>query len=201
MKLVLVKPDTDFKEINGVMHVSTKHISVYINLKEEQLKKEYINGFELADLIVRLSFLNPRKMDLLLKLIDLAKILSPELNKLNFLCHSVTTTIMKNFMDSSTTERDVQLWFIKNVKSIVGDSFEIAELKSNAKNRPDAWLKKEEELIPVEMKLHEFNSKALKQLIRYMNYYKCSSGIAVGKRLDCVLPEGITFVKYDLLSS
>ena len=57
---------------------------------------------------------------------------------------------------------------------------------------------------PVEMKLREFDLKALNQLLRYMEVYDCENGIAIGEELKVVLPENITFIpldevkKYDL---
>lgn len=68
------------------------------------------------------------------------------------------------------------------------------------KNRPDSWLYSEVfGYIPVEIKKGTFNEKALNQLERYMKFYKCDKGYAVGKELSVDLPENITFVSIESL--
>ena len=48
--------------------------------------------------------------------------------------------------------------------------------------------------VPVEIKLHAFENKALFQLQRYMDFYNASMGIAVGNFLCVDLPENIIFI-------
>ena len=50
--------------------------------------------------------------------------------------------------------------------------------------------------VPVEIKLHDFDLKALNQLSRYMNVYNCAYGIASAERLAVELPSNITFVSF-----
>ena len=70
--------------------------------------------------------------------------------------------------------------------------------KMDKANRPDAWVRlglfEDCELAPVEIKLHEFNITALRQLLRYLDFYKCNYGIAVGERLTTEIPNNIFFV-------
>lgn len=68
--------------------------------------------------------------------------------------------------------------------------------KDNPKHRPDAWINRNDELIPVECKLYSFDAKALKQLTRYMTFYHASHGIAVARELTVPLPENIEFVPF-----
>ena len=60
--------------------------------------------------------------------------------------------------------------------------------KDNPKHKPDAWVNRNDELIPVECKLHNFDAKALKQLTGH--------GIAVARELTVSLPENIEFVPF-----
>lgn len=72
----------------------------------------------------------------------------------------------------------------------------IVSHKDNPKHKPDAWISRNDELIPVECKLHNFDAKALKQLTRYMTFYHAGHGIAVARELTVSLPENIEFVPF-----
>ena len=72
----------------------------------------------------------------------------------------------------------------------------IVSHKDNSKHKPDAWINRNDELIPVECKLHDFDAKALKQLTRYMTFYHAEHGIAVANRLTVDLPDNIEFVSF-----
>lgn len=72
----------------------------------------------------------------------------------------------------------------------------IVSHKDNPKHKPDAWINRNDELIPVEYKLHNFDAKALKQLTRYMTFYHAGHGIAVARKLIVSLPENIEFVPF-----
>lgn len=84
--------------------------------------------------------------------------------------------------------------FKKNIKKLLGNDAEIVRVKNNPKHIPDAWVKQNNEMIPVEMKFNEFGLKALNQLTRYMDFYKTNKGIAVGLKLAVILPANITFI-------
>lgn len=68
--------------------------------------------------------------------------------------------------------------------------------KDNPKHKPDAWVSKNGELIPVEVKLSSFDNADLKQLSRYMSVYNTKHGYAVAKRLTVMLPKNITFIPF-----
>lgn len=72
-------------------------------------------------------------------------------------------------------------------------------VKSNLKDIPDAWVERNGEKIPVEVKLRNFNESALDQLLRYISSYNAKRGIAVGEKLTVELPENIEFVSLDQL--
>lgn len=78
---------------------------------------------------------------------------------------------------------------------------EIVEVKNDGKNIPDAWVRQEGVLIPVEIKLRKFDGAALKQLQRYMSVYSCGKGIAVAETLSTELPSNITFISVEELKS
>lgn len=73
--------------------------------------------------------------------------------------------------------------------------------KSNLKDIPDAWVERNGEKIPVEVKLRDFNESALDQLLRYISSYKAKRGIAVGEKLTVELPANIEFVSLDQLKA
>ena len=78
---------------------------------------------------------------------------------------------------------------------------EIIYHKNNPRHIPDAWVEKDGECIPVEMKRYCFDKQALEQLTRYINFYNCKHGIAVGEKLTVKLPDNIIFISIDSLGS
>ena len=77
--------------------------------------------------------------------------------------------------------------------------FRIIKKKNIPGHYPDAWVEREGEEIPVEVKLNDFNDKALRQLKRYIQVYEKSKGIAIGRKLTVKLPENILFISLDEL--
>lgn len=75
----------------------------------------------------------------------------------------------------------------------------IIDKKSDNLNIPDAWVEKEGEFLPVEVKLKDFDKRALNQLQRYISVYDCKNGIAVAENLTVELPENIEFISFDEL--
>lgn len=71
---------------------------------------------------------------------------------------------------------------------------EVVKKKTDSKNIPDAWIKMCYNIAPVEVKIGNFNHAALKQLMRYMETYDSSMGVAVGRELEVKLPRNIIFV-------
>lgn len=95
------------------------------------------------------------------------------------------------------SEQDIYNLFNNNYSKIYDGK--VTSYKNNPKCIPDSWVLKDGEYIPVEMKLHNFNKQALKQLNRCIDFCKCKHGIAVGEKLTVELPKNITFVSIDTL--
>lgn len=72
----------------------------------------------------------------------------------------------------------------------------IISRKNNIHHVPDAWVLKNNDYIPVEIKLEKFNNKALQQLKRYMDFYNCDKGIASARELTVKLPDNIEFIPF-----
>lgn len=98
------------------------------------------------------------------------------------------TFIDKFDRGTGPSELKIQAIFKEKFKDIIVDK------KHDGKNIPDAWVMEDGVLKPVEVKRDKFNSKALKQLKRYMNVYGCEQGIAVGKECTVTLPSNIRFI-------
>lgn len=108
-------------------------------------------------------------------------------------------TVLFNLKGCMTkTEQDVYEWFRDNYKNALGNDYEISNRKSERKHKPDFWLERENQYIPVECKLNAFTSKSLEQLQRYMKHYGASFGIAVGSECDIELPDNVIFVKHEI---
>lgn len=76
---------------------------------------------------------------------------------------------------------------------------EIIEVKDDGENIPDAWVNRNGINIPVEVKVSDFDKKALKQLNRYIKAYNCETGIAVARNLSVDLPTNIEFISFEEL--
>lgn len=109
----------------------------------------------------------------------------------------VRETVVCWYMKARPTEETVYSWFERKYKDKIGSEWEIVKLKSNRKNIPDFWLSNGKCKMPVECKLHEFDDIALKQLKRYIDFYDCKNGVAVGNSLTTKLPCNIMFVKFN----
>lgn len=97
----------------------------------------------------------------------------------------------------NVNEYTIQYEFKKNIDKIFDKKAKIIEKKNNSKHIPDVWIEMEKEEIPVEVKLNEFDAKALKQLKRYMNFYKCRKGIAVGTKYTANKEKNVIFIPID----
>ena len=98
---------------------------------------------------------------------------------------------------SMNSEIDLYGQFESCLTKLFGDNAKVIRRKNNPRHIPDSWVRIDDEDIPVEVKLHKFNSKALNQLQRYMDIYGCSKGIAVGEKATVDLPDNIIFVSID----
>lgn len=113
----------------------------------------------------------------------------------NRICSSLYDLII--YEENKKDELYYQEIFKTHCKEILGDDYNIYDMKNLQSKRPDAWVKYNEIIIPVEMKMGNFNCSALKQLQEYMELYKCSYGIAIGSKTTIDLPSNITFVKIE----
>ncbi|MGG0794678.1 hypothetical protein ABE137_11830 [Brevibacillus laterosporus] len=144
------------------------------------------------------SFNNPHKLSENLKVVEDAENFLSATGELPFIRHAIRERIMRNFLETRPSEKVIHVWFKENVNNLMGEKYQIVKRKNNPKHIPDFWLLKASEYVPVEIKLHSFNKQNLKQLLRYMYFYKCKEGIAVGSELNCDLPSNVTFIKYRL---
>jgi hypothetical protein len=110
----------------------------------------------------------------------------------------VRETVMHWWLQARPTERDVYQWFLQHYKEKLGSSWQIVHKKNSPLHIPDFWISNGHLTIPVECKLHDFNTRALKQLQRYMAYYNCDNGIAVAATLTTILPSNIKFINFDI---
>ena len=76
---------------------------------------------------------------------------------------------------------------------------QIIEKSTDRHNIPDVWVEYKNNKMPVEVKLKNFDKKALDQLQRYMFTFNAKNGIAVAKKLTVYLPEYIEFISIDRL--
>jgi len=74
------------------------------------------------------------------------------------------------------------------------------DIKMDKEHKPDGFVVLDNEIYPVEVKKNTFDINALKQLTRYMRYYKCKKGIAVAPYLSCCLPDDVSFVPVSCVS-
>lgn len=160
----------------------------------DNLEEKLLTEIERA--VIR-SYDQPLDLDDNLRIMDEAMEICDVGNGFPFVINACREHIMRNFLSCTISEKDVHNWFKSNYKVLLDDKYELIKRKNSPKHIPDFWLLRELEYVPVEIKLNEFNQKALIQLKRYMDFYNCKNGIAVGKSLHCDLPKSIIYVKYE----
>ncbi|MFP7224844.1 hypothetical protein SFC42_17335 [Priestia filamentosa] len=90
--------------------------------------------------------------------------------------------------------------FNQQVKKLFGKEAQIIKRKNDHKHQPDSWVRLNGNDIPVEIKKSKFNQKALNQLLRYVDFYETSLGIAVGSEATVDLPDNIIFISTNQLN-
>ena len=182
----LILSEYGMTEKKGIPVASSKHVAGKF---ETSLK-------EIEEAILR-SYRHPDELDKNLELLHLAEDALP--NKFDFpmLRYSCCDAIMRNHLCCRLSEKDVCSWFRKNIKSVLGTDYKLLIRENDPKHVPDFWVENNNESIPVEIKLHSFDPRHLKQLQRYMTFYDCKKGIAIANKLNCALPENIEFYAYD----
>lgn len=159
--------------------------------------KEELSFLDLLEMASVNSFIEPHNLHLNLKYIELAEIMMKD-KRHPFTITSIKQSIMRNFSETTTNEFDVHSWFKNNYKNLLNEEYKLANRENNPKHKPDVWLSKCNEFVPVEIKLESFTNKSLRQLKRYMSFYKTNEGVAVAKDLRCDLPKNIKFIKHNL---
>ncbi|MGI2329697.1 hypothetical protein [Planococcus sp. YIM B11945] len=154
----------------------------------------FLEKLDELEALIKYSYKNPRALG---DSLDNLKQLESLLSAYPFLETAVQMAIINNFMSTRETEFDKHAWFSKNYKHLLPESYELTYRSNDPKHIPDFWLKKSETFIPVEIKLKAFTASSLKQLQRYMDFYKCDEGIAVGEKVTCDLPENILFISFN----
>ena len=162
-------------------------------MEYKDIQNECMNAL---DFIVNRSYMYPNELCYNLGVVDEIEKFSNF--KIPFIYQACREKIIKNYDDVRVLEKDIYEWFNNNVIDILGVNYKIIKRKNNPKHIPDFWIENMDEICPVEIKLHNFDSKSLQQLQRYMDFYKCKKGIAVGKELSCEIPENVLFIKYSL---
>lgn len=173
LKKVSVHQDENggFLEIDG-------HFFDYVDLLDSASKLAYSSGFDVKQKLL---------------LVDLAISIAPSTKELGFMEHAVRHLILINHEHDKPNEFHIHKLAKQNLSKVI-TGLEIIEKNNNPKHQPDLWAKRGNEEIPVEIKLNGFNSKALNQLKRYMKFYECNQGLAIGESLDTELPKNIQFI-------
>lgn len=138
---------------------------------------------------------NLDEAETLLKMTEVMYTNKIESETFNRICSSLYDLII--YEENKKDELYYQGIFKAHCKEILGDDYNIYEMKNLQLKRPDAWVKYNELIIPVEMKMGNFNCSALKQLQEYMKLYKYSYGIAIGSKATIDLPSNITFIEIE----
>ena len=115
-----------------------------------------------------------------------------------YLFYALKEATCLNYNNLLPKEKDIHAWFKNNIEKISNNTLRVVYYPMDNDNKPDFFVKdKHNKLFPVEIKLNEFNDAALKQLERYIDFYNCEKGIAIGSSLKCCLPSNVVFYNYD----
>lgn len=160
-----------------------------IELRDES---NIIKRIEILSTVIEESFDEP---DTALKLLNEYNKLYPcQSDEMSMITVAATLITHQNLADTMPKERDYYKIFDDKVKELQDDKISVIWKKNNPKHIPDRWMNIGSNVIPVEFKLHEFNNSALTQLNRYINFYNCEYGIAIGSELTIGLPNNIWFI-------
>lgn len=162
----------------------------------------YINGIKIDKYDLLAAATNELSLERSLEIIDVADHLFG-ISPIDYTYFSLRNCVYENIMweKSSRTELYYQGVFKKHVKEILGNDYELIKKTSDNKNIPDAWVNYNGEMIPVEMKIGDFDDKALRQLFRYIDKYDAKKGIAIGGKLLVEIPENIQFISLSVVKS
>lgn len=160
-----------------------------IELKDEL---DITRRIEILSTVIEESFDEPRTA---LKLLNEYNKLYPcQSDEMSMITVAATLITHRNLADTFPKERDYYKIFDDKIKELQDDKISVIGKKNNPKHIPDRWMNICSNVIPVEFKLREFNTSALTQLNRYINFYNCEYGIAIGSELTIELPNNIWFI-------
>ena len=166
-------------------------------LKATLFKLNYIDRFKEFDRTVKKAYRKACRSDWS-ALDDIRPLNTPDTFHIHW---ALSESLLLNLKNSSkVSESDVYEWFKENYIYLLGSSYKIVKRKNDPKHIPDFWLKNKNEFIPVECKLGAFTENSLKQLLRYMDFYGASKGIAVANQCHCELPDNISFIQHGVLA-
>lgn len=186
---------TDLQVFKNEEFGQVRTVEVVGGTKYLVIGNEKINKFELLALASKISDEDEKTAWEVLKLASM--LYHPEDDfAFNELYGTVAMDIARKSIER---ECDIYLRFDKKIKKLFGPNARVIKKKSDPRHIPDRWVSIEGNIMPVEIKLHKFDKRALSQLKRYMDFYNCAHGIAVAKSLDVKLPENIRFISTDEL--
>ena len=168
---------------------------------ENNILYYYINDIKIDKYDLLAAASNESSIERALEIIEVADYLYGEINDYTY--SSLRNCVYENIMWErvSKTELYYQSIFKNHIKDILGDDYNLVEKTSDNKNIPDAWVSFNNEIVPVEMKICNFDSKALKQLQRYISKYNVKYGIAIGNKLTVDLPTNIHFIPLSIIKN
>lgn len=177
--------------MSNLINITNQEGQLLVSSREVSCTLDYLDLYELAS---KESYnVTKHGLDLLLELADLARVMTPEDKKIPFLDNAIRELIFRNFMSSIPKEIDIQEVAKRNISKVI-EGCQIFNRINNHKHQPDLWVTVYGEEIPVEIKVSNFNYKALEQLKRYMKFYNCEKGVAIGEKLTTKLPKNIMFI-------
>lgn len=110
--------------------------------------------------------------------------------------HDISKVIQIRRVTKGSTHNEygtVQFWFRNNYQRLFPGA-ETVKYQRIAGTNPDFMLELDGERTPVECKI-AFTGRSLNQLLAYLEAYEAKRGVAVAFRLDCELPDNITFIE------
>jgi hypothetical protein len=196
------------KEYKGQKVVNARELHGFLGIKTEF--KEWIQTMLEYDFVENQDYAIKLNSDIFLDFIaklsyevycmDYVRRLQKLLNLYNgdkyYLKDAVFTHLCN--VKSSFIQNEFKLHdrFKKDLKNLIPNA-ELVEIKNHRLHIPDFWIKIECDFIPVEIKLKEINKKSLKQIKRYMDFYKSKQGFVVAPKLSCELPDNVFFIKLE----
>ncbi len=186
---------TDLQIFKNKEFGQVRTVEVVGGTKYLVIGNEKINKFELLALA---SKINTEDQKAAWEILRLASMLYHSENDFAFneLYGAVAMDITRR---NTEKESDIYPRFKKSVNKLFGSNAKVIQKKNDPTHIPDSWISIDGYEIPVEIKLNNFDKRALNQLRRYMRFYGCKHGIAVARTLTIELPESIRFISVDEL--